>query len=150
MIEIVAVPAAAAEALAALHAQADDTPWPAAEIADLIAAPGVLALAAMIEADLAGFILCRIAADEAEVLTIATTPALRRRGVASRLLAAAQSALRAAGAGALFLEVAEDNPAALALYQRHGFAPVGRRPGYYARAGGPAAAARIMRRDLNR
>ncbi len=150
MIEIARVPAAAAPALAALHAEAFDPSWPAAEIAALIAAPGALALAATLQGDLAGFILCRIASDEAEVLTLATSAGLRRRGVASRLLAASETALREAGAGALFLEVAEDNPGALALYERLDFARVGRRPGYYSRADRPPAAAVIMRRDLNR
>jgi len=146
--------AAIAPALGALHALAFDDPaldppWPAAEIAALIGTPGALALAASLEGDLAGFILIRTAADEAEVLTLAVAPARRRRGVGGRLLAAAGVAARSAGAEALFLEVAEDNAAALALYQAGGFWPVGRRPGYYARPGG-AAAARILRRDLNR
>ncbi len=150
MIEIVPVTAIAAPALADVHAQAFDEPWPAAEIAALIASPGAIALAAMVDGDLAGFILARIAADEAEVLTLATARASRRRGAAARLLTAARLAARAGGAGAMFLEVAEDNPAALALYRGQGFGEVGARPGYYRRPGGEAAAARIMRLDLNR
>ena len=50
---------------------------------------------------------------------------------------------RARGASEAFLEVAEDNRAARALYARGGWAPVGRRPGYY--GGGDAL---ILRRGL--
>ena len=49
----------------------------------------------------------------------------------------------------MFLEVAEDNRAARALYAAAGFASVGRRPAYYARPGAAdAVAALILRRDL--
>jgi ribosomal-protein-alanine N-acetyltransferase len=49
----------------------------------------------------------------------------------------------------MFLEVAVDNVAALALYRSRGFEAVGRRPGYYSRPDGPIDAM-IMRVDLNR
>ena len=48
----------------------------------------------------------------------------------------------------MFLEVDEDNTAASRLYDRAGFREVGRRPGYYPGAGGKAAAALVLRRDL--
>ena len=54
----------------------------------------------------------------------------------------------ALGAETLFLEVAVDNVAALGLYTALGFAETGRRKAYYARAGGPAADALILRVDL--
>ena len=48
----------------------------------------------------------------------------------------------------LFLEVAADNPAALRLYGRLGFAKIGEREGYYTRADGRPATAIVMARDL--
>jgi ribosomal-protein-alanine N-acetyltransferase len=90
-----------------------------------------------------------VAADEAEVLTLAVTPATRRRGVASALLRQAMATALACGSRAVFLEVATDNPGAQALYLAHGFGEVGRRPAYFSRPGG-AVGALIMRRDLNR
>ena len=130
MISVVEVDAAAAAALAELHGAAFAEPWSARDLAALTRTPGVFALAALDDADLVGFILCRTAADEAEVLTLATAPAARRRGIASTLLD--QAAIRALqeGAAALFLEVAEDNAPARALYAASGFAQVGRRPRY--------------------
>lgn len=113
-------------ALAALHASAFPTPWSAAVFADLLVQPGVFAV---VEAD--GFILMRAVLDEAEILTLAVRPSARGAGLGGRLVG--QGAVRAAQAGAtrIFLEVAEDNAAARALYDRAGFRQIGRRRGYY-------------------
>ncbi|MEI6984946.1 MAG: GNAT family N-acetyltransferase [Rhodospirillaceae bacterium] len=95
----------------------------------------------------AGFILCRAAGDEAEILTLAVLPEKRRRGLGYRLLADGLAGAAARGARTMFLEVAEDNIAALALYAGAGFIPVGRRPGYYISAG-RSIAATVMARSL--
>ncbi|MBA3810521.1 MAG: ribosomal protein S18-alanine N-acetyltransferase [Caulobacteraceae bacterium] len=138
-----------AEALAEIHAGGFDRPWTASEFESLLSSPGVFAMLARSGAAVAGFVLCRIAADEAEVLTLVTAPALRRRGVAAALLEAATGVARARGAATLFLEVAEDNLAARALYAAAGWGRVGRRRAYYARGDGSMAAL-ALRRDLNR
>lgn len=78
-----------------------------------------------------GMILMRLAADEAEVLTIAVSPAVRRRGIASALLAEATTQAAAAGAAAIFLEVSVANIAAMRLYTAAGFHEVGQRRHYY-------------------
>jgi ribosomal-protein-alanine N-acetyltransferase len=78
-----------------------------------------------------GLIVVRAVADEAEVLTLAVVPAMRRRGVAVALLRRAMAEAAARGAGALFLEVSTRNAAAQALYRRVGFVEVGRRRRYY-------------------
>jgi ribosomal-protein-alanine N-acetyltransferase len=140
--------AADAAAMAQTHATAFASPWSAEEIARFAAAPGGFALVAETEGEMAGFILCRLMAGEAEVLTLAVRPELRRRGVALALVEAAVT-LAAQTAEAMFLEVAEDNPGALALYRRSGFSTVGRRAGYYGRAGAAAVDAIVMRRTLN-
>ena len=86
------------------------------------------------------FVIVSIAADQAEILTIATAKAARRKGLGRALLDHVTTKLRAQGTTELFLEVAEDNLSALALYRTAGFQPIGRRPGYYRRAGGRVAA----------
>jgi ribosomal-protein-alanine N-acetyltransferase len=78
-----------------------------------------------------GMILTRVAADEAEILTIAVTPNARRGGIAASLLSTAMNSAATMGAMAAFLEVAVVNTAALALYTRAGFTQIGRRPNYY-------------------
>jgi len=72
-----------------------------------------------------------VAAGEAEILTLAVAPPARGQGLGRRLLLAAIAHARVLGADTMFLEVGADNPAALALYARLGFAKVGDRKGYY-------------------
>ena len=61
---------------------------------------------------------------------------------------AAALAARNLGAEQMFLEVAEDNAAALALYRRAGFEAAGRRRGYYPREAGAAVDALLLVRKL--
>ena len=132
--------------LAAMHSSAFEDPWGAAEIGALLDGPGGFAL---IAEEASGFILCRAVGGEAEILTLAVEPAARRRGLATALVEAAAKIAGDKGAEALFLEVAEDNTAAIALYQSARFTWAGRRPGYYRRAD-EATDALVMRRWLNR
>lgn len=129
------------DALAELHAAAFQPGWSAADIA-------ALGAVALIEED-AGLILVRTVAGEAEILTVGVRPELRGGGVGRRLVAAALQAARKDGAASVFLEVAEDNPAARRLYAGQGFEEVGRRRGYYSRPGAGAADALVLRRALN-
>ncbi|HZZ36117.1 MAG TPA: GNAT family N-acetyltransferase [Caulobacteraceae bacterium] len=138
-----------ATALAAVHALTFEAPWSAHEIASLMAAPGGFALKVDAADGLAGFILCRAVADEAEILTLATSPAHRRQGVARALVEAAAAAARGVGAQAMFLEVAADNAPALGLYQGAGFVRAGLRKAYYARGAASAADALVLRRELS-
>lgn len=143
---IQAVGADACAALAAIHACAFEAPWDARAIADLLGSPFVFALQA--GSPPAGFILARSVAGEAEILTLAVDPLARRRGLGAALVESAAALAAAGGAEVMWLEVAEDNAAARALYAALGFQSGGRRPGYYARASGPVDAL-ILRRELN-
>ena len=80
---------------------------------------------------LGGMILCRVAADEAEILTLAVHPGQQRMGLGSMLLGAAMERAGSLGAGSMFLEVAVTNQAARALYAKHGFTEAGLRRRYY-------------------
>ncbi len=101
--------------------------WDEPALAAVLRQPGAFAL---IDPD-GGFVLARVAADEAEVLTLGVAPKLRRQGERGRCCATPCATRRRLGRAAMFLEVAADNPAALALYAAEGFRVVGRRPGYY-------------------
>lgn len=133
-----------AETLAALHAACLEEAWPAADIGALLRQPGVFAALAVDSAPV-GFMLWRVAADEAEILSLGVLPSARRHGIATALLEAATVSLLAAGVASLFLEVAEDNQAALAFYRIHGFGEAGRRSRYYRRAGGREADALVLK-----
>ncbi len=115
--------------LAALHTACfpPAETWDAPAFATLLAQPGVA-----VRLDPAGgFVLWRVAADEAEILTIAVHPEARRQGIGRRLLAMAGESAAQAGAARLFLEVSRRNTAAVALYAASGFQPVGSRRRYY-------------------
>ncbi|RZJ28966.1 MAG: GNAT family N-acetyltransferase [Brevundimonas sp.] len=132
-----------AERLAALHATAFDAPWDAAAFVALLDQPGVFAVERA-----NGFILMRAVADEAEILTLAVRPDVRRGGEGTRLVAEGVAAASLAGADRVFLEVAEDNVGARALYARIGFVEAGRRPRYYSRADGSRADALLLALNL--
>jgi tRNA threonylcarbamoyladenosine biosynthesis protein TsaB len=117
--------------LATLHAASFDQPWDEASLRALLAGPGVFVLAASQDGRMAGFVLARAAGGEAELLTLAVMPSARRRGLGCALVRAAAGHAATLGADSLFLEVGTENPAALALYARLGFARVGARKGYY-------------------
>lgn len=118
--------------LAALHATSFTPSWDIGAFEALLDQAGVVAIE-----DPDGFILLRSVADEAEVLTLAVRPSVRSRGLGARLVREGCAEVERRGATRLFLEVAEDNAAARALYARVGFVEAGRRPGYYARQDGP-------------
>ena len=136
------------DALAALHARCFRTPspWSAADFSGLLAVPVVFLL---IEAD-AGFLLGRAVAGEAELLTLAVSPDARRRGLGRNLMSRFLYQARLRGADRAFLEVSAENDPAIALYTSSGFAPVGRRRGYFLAPEGQRIDALVLGRDLPR
>jgi ribosomal-protein-alanine N-acetyltransferase len=137
-----------AATFASLHAAAFRRGWSEDEIEQLLIDKSVIAHRATIGRALAGFILSRIAAGEAEILSVAVAPARRGRGIAKRLLDLHLRRLAGLGATAVFLEVDEDNAPARRLYAGARFREVGRRPAYYARDAAAPANALVLRRDL--
>ncbi|MEM7176983.1 MAG: GNAT family N-acetyltransferase [Pseudomonadota bacterium] len=93
-------------------------------------------------------IVLRIALDEAEILNLGVVPSARRQGLASRMMAAAETEAARLGVAKLYLEVAVDNTPARTLYVRRGFDEVGRRRGYYLRPDGGRADALILRKPI--
>lgn len=81
--------------------------------------------------DLSGFAIVRVAGDVADLDRIAVHPAAQGRGVGRQLVAVIADVARTAGAGAVILEVADDNARALGLYQHCGFSQISRRHDYY-------------------
>jgi [ribosomal protein S18]-alanine N-acetyltransferase len=127
-------------ALVKIHAASFEERWDEAALHELLAAPGTFALIAG-----EGFVLIRLAADEAEILTLAVAPPSRRTGLGRALVVDGATEADGRGAKHMFLEVSTANLAALALYAGLGFREVGRRAAYY-RA--PQGDALILRADL--
>lgn len=131
--------------MAIVHARAfsAERSWRVDEITDLMAQDSVFELF-----DAHSFALCRLVLDETELLTLATDPAHRRNGSARAICIKWLNKAQRMGATRAFLEVASDNVAARALYDRLGFVEAGRRKAYYTRKSAPAADALTMILDL--
>jgi ribosomal-protein-alanine N-acetyltransferase len=130
------------DVLAAIHgsAFAAADAW-SRDVFDLqLALPNVFALLH----ETGGLILVRIAADEAEILTLAVIPSERSRGIGYFLLMRATEMVTSLGVRSLFLEVSVSNINARALYTKAGFQVAGRRPHYYS----DQSDALVLRLDL--
>jgi ribosomal-protein-alanine N-acetyltransferase len=130
------------EVMAAIHAAAfaPADAWSAGVFALQLAMPNIIGLLHQ----QGGIILARVAADEAEILTLAVVPTVRRAGLGFSLLAAATNLARSLGARAIFLEVSVTNIAARALYTKAGFVVAGQRRRYYS----DASDALVLRLDI--
>ncbi|HEX9461059.1 MAG TPA: GNAT family N-acetyltransferase [Alphaproteobacteria bacterium] len=144
-----------AELLAVVHGRCFEETWSRRVIAELLSTPGGFAYMAVVDDPVvgeapAGFTLARIASDDAELLTLCVLPAYRRQGIAASLLDMAIRRARELSAGRLFLEVAETNEPARALYANRGFAAGRRRPDYYRAPNRAPVAALELKCDLSR
>jgi len=133
------------EDMAAIHAVSFETGWPEADMAEHI--ENDMALGFIHDDGLAGFILIRLSFEQSEILTIAVSPSHLRKGIGAKLLSAGETAVGQEDGDIIFLEVAEDNLAGIALYQSQGYQGFGRRPAYYKRAKGRVAA-RLFQKKL--
>jgi ribosomal-protein-alanine N-acetyltransferase len=124
--------------LAALHEQLINPAWSAGSFEQMLAHPACTGLIARLGEPMrtAGFIVGQLAADEAEILALCVRVEVQRRGIGRSLVNALSRAARKAEVRRLFLEVASDNTAALALYAKLGFQQCGTRKGYYPRVHG--------------
>jgi [ribosomal protein S18]-alanine N-acetyltransferase len=134
-----------AAAIAAVQAASFQRGWGEDEFRRLLLERNVVCHRAMVGHSLIGFILSRLVAGEAEILSVAIAPGWRGRGLSRPLLDLHLRRLAGLGARAVFLEVDGKNAPAGRLYRKAGFYEVGRRQGYY--AGG--ATALVLRRDLS-
>jgi [ribosomal protein S18]-alanine N-acetyltransferase len=130
------------DVLAAIHSSAFSAAdaW-SRDVFDLqLALPNVFSLIH----ESGGLILVRVAADEAEILTLAVAPEAQRTGLGYILLTRAAEVAAYQGARVVFLEVSVANIAARALYTKAGFIEAGRRPHYYS----DRSDALVLRLDL--
>ncbi len=138
------VSGAHAEILSALHSRCFEEPWSPESMASLFSTPGMLGAIATDSASdqPVGFVLMRAIDGEAEILTIGVLPEARGAGIGTFLLGVMlQEAI-----STVFLDVAEDNEAALKLYEGLEFEVVGRRSAYYKRADGTRVDSLTMKR----
>lgn len=133
------------EVLADIHARsiAVPAPWSPPTFEGFIAARG-----AILVCEEQGFALGRVIVDEAELLTLAVAPEARRRGIARHCLSTFENKAESMGATRAFLEVAETNSAARALYQSAGWSEDAIRRDYYRVPEGGTINAIVMSKSL--
>lgn len=138
-----------ARELARIHAHGFYRGWPSGEFESFLVDPATpIYVACDAKRRIAGFALIRVVEDESELLTIAVDPKWRGKRIGNALLNAVFEDLLMTRARRMFLEVSEENVAAIKLYTKQGFAEISRRKGYYPKADGSQATALVMSRDL--
>lgn len=126
-------PAAAGDlpALAALERECFSHPWSENSLAETMGNGRSLFLLAEREDEPLGYLGMEYVLDEGGITNVAVFAAHRRQGVAAALLGELLRRAAALGLATVTLEVRAGNAPAVALYQKHGFVPVGRRKNYY-------------------
>ena len=135
--------------LAQLHGASFHRGWGESEFDAMLSEPNTLVHRLRLGRKIIGFAVSRMAADEAEILSIAVDSGQRGRGLSRNLLLTHLGHLAGRGVRTVFLEVEENNQPARRLYERAGFGVVGRRERYYKQPGGEHLNALLMRRDLS-
>ena len=145
MMRIIEMKAHHVSQVAELEKLCFSAPWSANSIAHELTTDYSFWLVAEDDGAVVGYIGSQIAFPEADVMNVAVRPEYRRRGVGQILVEALSTHLRNIDCESLTLEVRASNAPAIALYEKLGFAQVGRRPGYYRN---PKEDALILRKEL--
>jgi ribosomal-protein-alanine N-acetyltransferase len=135
--------------LAQLHGASFHRGWGEGEFEGMLTERNTLVHRLKAGRKIIGFAVSRMAADEAEILSIAVDAGYRGRGLSRNLLLTHLGHLAGRGVRTVFLEVEENNQPARRLYDRAGFDVAGRRERYYREANGEQLNALLMRRDLS-
>ena len=136
--------------VARIHAQCFSDCWDELTLKKILQMPGSFGFVARsLRFDsVTGFALCRVAADQCELLSLGVARDYRKQGIATTLIRSAMARASVEKARWFFLEVAIDNDAATRLYEAHGLKKVGVRPNYYENEDGTRTDANTMRADL--
>ncbi len=118
-------------AIAGIERACFSDPWSPEGISETIQYETARAFVAQKSNREVGYVVARISGEEGEILNLAVLPTDRRKGIGRRLLDTVLEALAQSGTREVYLEVRESNAAAIDLYTRAGFRPVGQRPDYY-------------------
>ncbi len=121
-------------------------PWSRDSLDSMVGVPSVLTLTALSGDAVVGYVYAYVVEEDCDILNLAVSPEVRRRGVATALLDEVFARAKADGARAAFLEVRESNEGAISLYEKAGFEAVGKRKNYYRN---PVEDALIMEKYLD-
>jgi ribosomal-protein-alanine N-acetyltransferase len=139
-----AVPSDAA-ALSAIHAASFDEGWSPRDFETWLGRKEAFAVLAIREREAVAFGLTLVAGEDAELLTIAVSPAQRRVGLGQEIFRTLNAEAASRSLKRWILEVARNNLPALALYKSEGFVEIGVRTAYYRQKEGRADALVLSR-----
>ncbi|MBL0941899.1 MAG: GNAT family N-acetyltransferase [Alphaproteobacteria bacterium] len=140
------------EAACVLHRVCLEECWSLVTLKETMAdstVTGFTAVPIVLSDPLIGFIVVRIIQEEAEILTLVVSPYSRRQGVGRALIKEAINVIYSKGAQYIYLEVAENNVAALKLYSLFEAEKYGERSGYYSSKQGYKEAAILLKIKKN-
>ena len=144
MMEIVTMQSIHVPQVAALEKLCFSEPWSENSVAGELNNPLSLWLVALDGEAVTGYVGSQSVMGETDMMNIAVDPNYRRQGVAAALIGELVRQLKDQGNHCLTLEVRASNDAAAALYEKLGFAQIGRRPNYYRN---PKEDALILRKE---
>ena len=130
-ITIIPMTADTVPAVSKLENACFSTPWSEKSIREELENEWAFWLTALEGENLLGYIGIQYGLDGGDIMTIATDPAVRGRGIAKALILASVELLKEKNLGYLTLEVRPSNASAIGLYESLGFCEVGRRKKYY-------------------
>ncbi len=117
--------------VAALERECFSAPWSEKSVASELSNPLSYWLVCLIDNRVAGYVGSQTVLGETDMMNVAVAPDCRRMGIGQALIERLVSDLRERGSRSLSLEVRVSNLPAIGLYEKLGFAAVGRRPNYY-------------------
>ena len=144
MIKIVNMEGVHVPQVAALEKLCFSDPWSENSVASELKNPLSLWLVALDGDAMAGYVGSQSVMGESDMMNIAVDPNYRRQGVAAALIEELVLQLKQKGNRCLTLEVRASNEPAVKLYEKLGFAQIGRRPNYYRN---PKEDALILRKE---
>ena len=130
--------------IAELEKQCFSDPWSEKSVASELENPLALWLAAVENGRVLGYAGSQTVMDETDMMNIAVHPDFRHQGIAKGLIESLIAELKERGSRGLTLEVRLSNMPAVSLYEKLGFAQIGRRPNYYRN---PKEDALILRKE---
>lgn len=128
---IVKMQAEQVEGIARIEKECFAHPWTEQGICEELENPTARFFAAIKDGDVIGYIGANNIAGEVYITNVAVLPAYRKQGIGALLLSVLLSVSERENAQFVSLEVRESNQAAISLYEKFGFAAVGRRKSFY-------------------
>lgn len=144
MMEILPMTQCHVPQVAALEKICFSDPWSENSVAGELSNPLSCWLVCVENDTVLGYVGAQTVLGETDMMNLAVIPQARRQGIAESLILNLVAELKRQESHCLSLEVRASNAPARALYEKLGFAQVGRRPNYYRN---PKEDALILRKE---